>query len=266
MTWISVLFAALLIGLLIASGCVSVPVNPVPAGTTPAPLDRKTTCVVGIDGDYPPFTYVDQYGNFQGFDVDSARWIAEREGFDLEFAAVPWDGIIPALQAGEIDMIYSGMTVTPERQQLVNFTSPYFSANQSLAIRAGSRITVQEVLTGNVSIGAQAGSTGARWVEDNLVLTGKMPADRFRTYPDLTALIAGLGNGSVDATIYDAPSHRIAIRGKTLGILYEIITNEQYAVAVRKTDTRLLAAMNEGIRQLKQDPHWKTLLQKYHLS
>ena len=71
--------------------------------------------VVGIDGEYPPYSYIDETGKAVGFDVESIQWIAEQKGFEVEIAPTAWDGIIPALLAGKIDMVYSGMSITPDR-------------------------------------------------------------------------------------------------------------------------------------------------------
>ena len=85
------------------------------------------------------------------------------------------DGIIPALQAGKIDMVYSGMTITPERSEQVNFSTPYLTINQTIAIRNDSTLSADDILAGKAIIGAQRGTTGAIWAENNLVGTGKMP-------------------------------------------------------------------------------------------
>ena len=73
----------------------------------------KDSYVVGIDGSYVPFSYIDKDSNAQGFDVDSMRWIAEKKGINVKCEAVEWSAIIPTLQAGKIDMVYAGMSITP---------------------------------------------------------------------------------------------------------------------------------------------------------
>lgn len=254
-----------LIGFLALAGCTSGPDGQSPPSTTPVPVTEKPHYTIGIDDDYPPFTYQDSAGNFTGFDIESARWIADREGFDVEFVAVPWDAIIPTLQSGKIDMIYSGMTITPDREREVNFTIPYYTVTKSVAVRSGSDITHEDLYNGRLRIGTQSGSSAETWIEETLIEPGAMPASNLVLYPSLSALTEGLVNGSFDASIIDTPSQLRLISGKPLVIIGEIPIADQYAVAVRKTDPELLATMNDGLRQLMADPYWQQLLQKYGL-
>lgn len=262
----AVLVIVLLFGLLVASGCVSTPAGPVPATAPPTPQEGRLHFVIGVDSDGPPFTHQDDSGNFTGFDIEAARWIAEREGFDVEFVAVPWAGIIPALQEGSIDMIYSGMTVTLERQKLIEFTMPYYTVNKSVAVRAGSNFTMEDLYAGRLRIGVQDETTSEIWIKENLVDTGRMPTANLLPYPDVPGLTEALVNGTIDASINDAPTQKLAIEGSPLVILGEIPTQEQYAVAFRKTDPGIGAMMDDGLRRLKADPYWQELLQKYGLS
>ena len=256
---------AVLIGLMAISGCVSGPNGQVSPTMTMIQPEEQPHYTIGIDADYPPFTFRDSAGNLTGFDIDSARWIAEHNGFDVEFVAVPWDTIIPALQSGDIDMIYSGMTITPQRLQEVDFTIPYYTVNTSIAVRSGSSFTLQDLYAGRLRLGTQSGAADVTWVENNLVKTGKMPAANLILYPDLPTLTEALVRGDIDASLADGPSQKRLIAGKPLVIMGEIPTEDQYAIAIRKTDPELLATMNDGLRQLMADSYWKQLLQNYGL-
>ncbi len=267
----AILLVALVIGLLIASGCVTTPSTPAP-GPAPNSTTNVTTVptprplyVIGIDGNYPPFTFQGNDSKFTGFDIDSARWIAERERFDVEFVALPWDGILDALQAGTIDMVYSGLTVTDERQKQFYLTTPYYTVNQSVAVRQDSNLTMQDFDDGWLRVGVQAGSTAETWVRTNLMRSGKMPAQKLYTYPDVQILTTALENGEIDASVIQTPSQKYAIYGRPLVIIGEIPTMEQYAIAIRKTDPELRAVMDDGLRQLMNDHYWPVLLKKYGL-
>ncbi|MBP1929827.1 polar amino acid transport system substrate-binding protein [Methanolinea mesophila] len=261
-----ILLLVALAGITLLSGCVNSPQGEPAPVVTPLPPEEKPHYNIGIDADYPPFTYRDSTGNFSGFDIDSARWIAEREGFTVEFVQIPWDTIIPTLQDGRIDMIYSGMAITPERQKEVNFTIPYYTVNTSMAVRSGSNITLQDLYDGRIRVGTQSGSADVTWVESTLIRTGKMPAAYLVLYPDLVTLTGGLLEGQIDASLADTPSQERLIAGKDLVIVGEIPTDDRYAVAVRKTDPKLLSTMNDGLRRLMADPHWQVLLNNYGLS
>jgi len=260
-----IVFIVLLFSLLIAAGCVSAPDSPTPVPATSTPKEVRPHYIIGVDGDFLPFTLKTCGGNFSGFDIDAARWIAEREGFDVKFVAVPWDNVVPALEAGEIDIIWSGVTVTEKRQAQVNFSVPYYAVNRSIAVRTGSTITMQDFYDGRLRIGAQAGATEADWVIKNLIQTGKMPTSNLFLYPDITTLTNNLENGTVDASIIQTPSQQRAVRGRTLVIIGSTPSQDTYAVAVRKTDPELLAIIDDGLLHLMKDPYWQQLLQKYGL-
>jgi polar amino acid transport system substrate-binding protein len=265
MKWTSILLIIIFTGLILLSGCVYSPTGQPRPATTPVPQEERPHYRIGIDANYPPFTYRDSTGNFTGFDIESARWIADHEGFAVEFVAVPWDIIIPTLQNGTIDMVYSGMTITPARSKEVDFTIPYCTVNMSVAVRSGSNITLQDLYNGRLRLGTQSGTPGVDWVESNLIGTGKMPADDLVLYPDLITLTDALLAGQIDASLMDTPSQKMLVAGKDLVIIGELPTNDQYAVAVRKTDQELLHTMDDGLRQLMADPYWQELYRKYGL-
>jgi|GEM_PF-79785 len=258
-------FITIIVVFLAASGCVSAPAGPAPAATTSVPQEARPHYIIGVDGDFPPFTSQDGGGNFSGFDIEAARYVAGWEGFDVTFVAVPWDSVVSLLGAKKIDIIWSGMTVTEDRKAQVNFSVPYYTVNQSIAVRAGSNFTMQDFSAGRLRIGAQAGSTEADWVLADLVRTGKMPAANLILYPDITALTSNLENGTVDASIIQAPAQQGEIAGRPLKIIGETPVQETYAVAVRKADPELLARINDGLMQLMKDPYWQQLLQKHGL-
>ena len=227
---------------------------------------QRPRYIVGIDGSYPPYSYMGTDGRYTGFDVESIQWIAERMGFDVVIVAVPWDGIISALQARQIDMIYSGMTITPERAAQVSFSKPYLKIPQSIAVRSDSSTTIEDILAGRVVIGVQRGTMGEMWAEKELVGKGRMPAGNLRTFDTFPLAIAALLNGQVGATIHDKPPTADLISGKNARILVEIDTNERYGIAVRKEDTQLLETLNRGLDLLMADPYWGQLKEKYRLA
>jgi len=260
-----IVFIALVLLLLFSSGCVSAPKGSSMQPATITPQEVQPHYIIGVDGNFPPFTSKDSGGNFSGIDIDAARWIAERKGFQVQFVAVPWDNVVPALEAGTIDIIWSGMTVNKERQSKVNFSKPYYTVNQSVAIRSGSHVTMQDLYEGRLWIGAQAGSTEADWVIKNLIQTGKMPVSNLSQYPDIKTLTNNLENGTIDASIIQTPSQQRAIIKRPLVIVGTIPSQDIYAVAIRKTDPGLLAIIDDGLLQLMKDPYWLQLKQKYDL-
>jgi polar amino acid transport system substrate-binding protein len=260
------LLVLLLAGCVLLAGCTgSTPAkNNTTNGTNQSGL--KASYIIGIDGAYPPYSSQEKDGSFTGFDIDSARWIANKSGFQVEFQPVAWDGIIPALLAKKIDMVYSGMTITDERKQQVAFSKPYLKINQSVAVRGDSTLTFDDIMAGKAVIGSQRGTTGEMWVQDNLIATGKMPAANLKSFDNFPLAITALTNGQVDATVYDKPPTVDVIKGQNAKIIHEIDTKEEYGIAFRKEDTQLLQTMNKGLDQLMADPYWNELKAKYNLT
>ena len=251
--------------LVLFAGCTTTPQPPIGKDTPAVPAVAGAHYTVGIDADFPPFTMTDGRGNFSGFDIDAARWVAKKEGFTVTFVAVPWDSIVESLDSGSVDIIWSGLTITDEREGKVNFSVPYYAVNQSIAARTGSGATMADLENGRLRIGAQAGSTGADWVKRTLVQTGKIPASDVSVYPDIIDLTRALENREIDVSIIQAPSQKRATEGKNITIIGSIAGGESYAVAVRKTDPALLAAINDGLGQLAGDPYWEELKDKHGL-
>ena len=102
----------------------------------------------GIDANYPPFAYVDETGKPAGFDVDSMNWIAKKMGFTVEHKPMDWDGIIPALLAKKIDMVCSGMSISPERKAQANFSDPYWTIRKIFITKKGSKVTEDQIYNG----------------------------------------------------------------------------------------------------------------------
>lgn len=228
--------------------------------------DLEDTYIVGIDANYPPFTYIDSDGNPTGFDVESIQWIAEQQGFNVIIQQVDWYGIIPRLLNGEIDMIYSGMSITPERAELVTFSDSYWDFGYSVVVHSDSSATINDFLDGTLVIGVAVNSDAATWLEEefgtanynSMVQSGSIKL--YDTYP--TSMKA-LENGFVDAVVYNSDSISAYLAGtSTLRELGTFLT-EHYAVAMRNDDTALHAAINDGLAELKASEKWDELVVKY---
>jgi polar amino acid transport system substrate-binding protein len=163
-------------------------------------------------------------------------------------------------------MIYSGMGITDERQQVVNFSIPYWRVNQSVASHNDNNWTMQEFFAGDLIIGAQRSTSGQFWVEDHLITPGIMPVENLMLYDTLPLAVDDLQNKQIDAAIAHDYPLRYAIEGKPLHSIGEIDTNESYGVAFRKEDTDLLFLINDGLVQLMDDPFWNDLIQKYNMN
>ena len=223
--------------------------------------------VVGIDGEYPPYSYIDETGKAVGFDVESIQWIAEQKGFEVEIAPTAWDGIIPALLAGKIDMVYSGMSVTPEREAQVTFSNPYWEVNQGLVGKAGTTATVADFEEGKLVIGVQRSCSADQWMQDffGMETYNQMVKDgKIKLYDSFPQSMVALEQGLVECVIFDDVNIETYIKGNDAFQMIGIIeTGEVYAIAMRNEDTDLHALINEGLAELMASEKWEELKLKY---
>jgi len=235
------------------------------AGSISLLAAEKKVYINGIDADFPPFAYVDEKGNPAGFDVECLNWIADEMGFEVKHQPTAWDGIVSSLLAKKIDMVYSGMGITEERQKVVDFTIPYWYINQALCVREDSDLNIIAALSSSeYKVGSQRGCTAAEWIEENLVKTGILPKDNLKLYESFSLAVKDLVNGRIDSAMTDDVMVEDAIRkGQPVKIAGIINTNEKYGVAVRKEDKELKALLNEGIAKLKKSAKWDELIIKY---
>lgn len=218
--------------------------------------------VVLSDIAWAPFEWVSEKGAYLGFDLDVMRAIAILEGYEIEIRDTPFDSIIPAIIAGKGDIGASGFTITAERAQVVEFSAPYWEADQAVVVRAGSGLDLGKIGAPGRFVGAQRGTTGAFWVEDNWVPLGVTLVE-YETYPE--AILDVLA-GRIDAVVQDVDPSKMAVlqyKGQIeiAGILQ---TGEQYGFLVAKGDPKgLLPRIDRGVAQLKALGVWDLLIEAY---
>lgn len=219
------------------------------------------TVTLGTSADFPPFEYIEN-GQFVGFDMDLMREIAKLADFELRFVDMSFDSLIPALRAGQVDVVAAAMTITDERKQVVDFSIPYWTADQSIIVKADSDLTIT-VLYQKGRIGVQTGTTGDLWCTDNLVGKGLLPEKNLKRYDTFVLALSDLLNGNIDAIVLDSPvaSRFATIRPvKVVGI---IVTGEQYGIAVKKGNKELLDKINSAIKILNETGKMAELIDKY---
>ena len=221
--------------------------------------------VNGIDANYPPFAYVDKSGTPAGFDVDAMNWIAKTMGFTVSHKPMDWNGIIPDLLAKKIDMVCSGMSISPERAARVTFSEPYFAIRKVLVVGEKSTLTADDVLKGKKRLGVQRGTNEAEWLDKNRDPKGWNYTLGY--YDSAPMAVEDLLNGRLDAVGIDsAPAEDIINRAKKpVKIIGEFAPADDFGVAMRNEDKELHKLVNEGFKKLQADPYWEELKIK-HLS
>lgn len=226
----------------------------------------EKTLVNGIDADFPPFASVDKTGKAIGFDVESLDWIAKEMGFKVKHQPTAWDGIVASLVAKKIDVIASGMSITPERAAQVAFSVPYWTVTQVLVTKADSALTPDAALVEGKKIGVQRGTSEAKWIQANLLDKGVKKFEMIE-YDSSALAIEDILNGRIDAAAMDdAPAKEALAAKKPVKIIGQFgMEPEKFGYAVRKGDAELLAKINKGLEKLMASPKWEELKTKYSL-
>lgn len=226
---------------------------------------------VGLNATFPPFEYVgdgtdtfdditSNEGNVTGFDVAMMNEIGKRIGVTVEIEDMDFDGIIPAL-GSKIDVAATGMTITDERKESVNFSDPYYDATQSVLVSEDSTIATEDDLKNASAIGVQAGTTGetvARGINDAATVSVK----------SFNQAVADLVNGKNDAVILDQVPAEAFVTNysgqlKVLDGSQFNFDTEQYGIAMPKDDEVMLNAINGALAAMKADGTYDTLVEQY---
>ena len=213
---------------------------------------------VGTEPAFPPFESMGDDGELQGFDIDLMNAIGEKAGKTVEFSSLPFDGLIPALQGASIDAAISGMTITDERAETVDFSAPYFKAGLAIAVAEGTTdVQSLDDLEGK-RIAVQIGTTGAETAE------GVTDA-QITTFDSAPLALQELANGNADAVVNDAPATLDAIAtGNIPGITVvgELVTEEFYGIAMPK-GSEDVEIINTALSELIEDGTYAEIYKKW---
>lgn len=163
--------------------------------------------IVGLDDSYPPMGFRDDKNEVVGFDIDLAKEVAKRMGVEVEFQPIDWDSKELELNAGKIDCIWNGMTITPERIANMYFTKPYIANQQIIIVPASSGITAKAQLEGKI-VGLQKGSSSLE------ALTSDPIGEKVKEiveYPDNVSAYMDLQAGRIDVFVVDSVVGRYVI-------------------------------------------------------
>ncbi len=222
--------------------------NPAPTGDA---------LVMGTNAAFPPYEFVAEDGPYAGIDVEIATAIAEKLGMTLEIKDMEFDSLIPAVSGGSIDMALAGMTVTPERQEEVNFSETYATGVQAIIVKDGSEIASVDDLEGK-KIGVQAGTTG------DIYATGDYGQENVSQYSNGSLAVQALLNDQIDCVIIDnEPAKSFVAANEGLKILDTEYTVEDYAAAFAKGNTELMDQFNAALAELKADGTIDAIIAKY---
>lgn len=224
---------------------------------------------VGTNAEFPPFEFIDNNGEVDGFDVELMNAIGKEIGYQIEFTNMEFKSLLGAINTGGLDAAIAGMTITDDRKDSVDFSDPYFSANQYMIVRIeNDSITKITDLNGK-KIAVQEGTTGDYMCtldSENTVITDeKTVLKRFKKGTDA---ILELKNGGVDAVVIDeSPAKQFVSHNakdlKYIAVEGEDIEVEEYGIAIKKGNQELVAKINEGLKAIRENGTYDALIEKY---
>lgn len=209
----------------------------------------KDSYKVATDSSFVPFEF-EQDGEHVGFDISIINEIADRVGFDVDLQVTNFDGIIPGLQTGSFDIAIAGITITDERKQSVDFSSPYYKSGIRIGVPVDSTdINSVEDLAGK-DVAVRLGSAPLDYLTENV------PEAKTQPFEQLDQAYLSVEGGNSDAIFYDAPNveYYISTQGKdklkVTGDLYEA---QNYGIAFSKGNDELVAAANKALAEMIED-------------
>lgn len=219
---------------------------------------------VGTEPTFPPFDTTDDEQNIVGLDMDLIKAIGEDQGFDVEFENLSFDGLVPALKAGNIDIVAAGMNKDdPERQKEVDFSDAYYESQLYVAVTVDND-TIKSIddLTSDMKVAAQTGTTGAEKVKE-LKEEGKIKEAVI--LDGLDTVMMQLINGDVAAVINDKPVTEAYMKKQTdkIKMVGDALNAENYGFAVQKGNDELLEKINAGLKNIKEDGSFDELVDEW---
>lgn len=222
--------------------------------------------ILSTNAEFPPYEMIaDGEGyngtGFEGIDIEVAGAIAEKLGLELVIDNMGFDAALEAAQSGKSDMVMAGVTVTEDRQAVMDFTDSYATGVQVVIVKEGSPVTMDNL--GEYMIGTQLGTTGYFYASDTPE-NGGYGEDHVIGYESGAIAVQALVSGQVDAVIIDdKPAQEYVKANAGLTILEGDWVTEDYAIGVQKGNTALLEAINEAMAALKEDGTFQNIVDKY---
>ena len=212
--------------------------------------------IMSTNAAFPPYEMVADDGSFEGTDVEVAGAIAEKLGLELVVDDMDFDAALLAVQQNKSDIVMAGVTVTEDRQLVMNFSDSYATGVQVVIVKEGSDVTLDNL--GEKMIGTQRGTTGY------IYTSGDYGDDHVTAYDNGASAVQALLNGQVDCVVIDsAPAEAFVASNAGLTILDTEYVTENYAIGVNKDNTALLDAINQALAELIADGTVQSIVDKY---
>lgn len=211
---------------------------------------------MATSADFPPYEFYEN-DEIVGIDIDIMTAVCEKLGMELKPEDMSFDSVIGAAQTGKADIAMSGITITEDRKNMVNFTIPYTSTAQSIIVVSGGEIAAKADLEGK-KIGVQINTTGDTQVTEEF---GDEAVDRFQNG---ALAVESLKNGKIDCVVIDGEvAKALVASNEGLEIIADAYSIEEYAIALSKDNTELLDKINGALEELLADGTIDQIMDKY---
>ncbi len=230
-----------------------------------AEVQQSGKIVVGVSADYPPFAFYNEKFQLDGFDIALMNAIGERLGVEVEFNDFAFDGLGQALVLGQIDTAIAAITITPERQELVDFSDVYYVGADALLVAENSpltQLTKDDDLT-DLRLAVQSGSVYESFADQELVETGLMPVENLHVYTDIEQAVNDLRRGRVDAVLLDRQPALAFVAQGGLRNIGEGLHPQNFAIAIALGQDPLRRVINQALSQLQNDGVVDDLIKQY---
>lgn len=223
-----------------------------PADTSWDYISQKAEIIVGLDDTFAPMGFRDEANNIVGFDVDMAKEVCTRLGVKATFQPIDWDAKEMELSGKKIDVIWNGLSITPERQKIMGFTKPYLDNKIILMVKAGTTLATREELAGK-KIGTQAKSSALEvLMADAAWESVKTNVSEYKSYDEA---ILDLDIGRIDVLVVDEVlgMYKNAKLGNKFAVAELNFGTDTYGIGFRLEDKAFLAKLEEALDAMKAD-------------
>lgn len=206
--------------------------------------------ILGLDDTFAPLGFRDEDGEVVGFDIDLAKAVAEKLGVELRIQPIEWDSKVLELNAGNIDMIWNGLSITDDRKETINFSEPYLSNRQIVLVKNGTTVDSIADLDG-LTVGVQIDSSGEYALNDNPIVDSVAEVVRFNAF---TEALLDLDSGRIDVIIIDEIMARYVVSKGTYDVVVTDVSlgTESYGIGFRLGDDELRDEIDKILAELQE--------------
>lgn len=215
---------------------------------------------VATDAAFAPFEFQDEKTKeYVGFDIDLAKAIGKQMGYEVQIQNMNFDGIIPGIESGNVDIAATGMTITEERSKKVNFSKPYYKSGLSVVVKSDNNVIKGFKDLEGKKIAVQIGTTGATEAK-------KIKGATVREFNSSAEAFMELKAGGADAVVNDLPVSEYYIvksGSKDAKVVGDVLSAEEYGIAIAKKNTELTEKINQALEELKKNGEYEKIYMKW---